>query len=343
MKSYLPKILGNDSARLRIGSAIESGRLPHALMITGQSGAGKLTLAREISAALNCKARGDALPCGECDSCRRIHEGNFTDVKLIAKPKDRATIGVGAIKDFREDMYLSATESDYKIYIVDDAECMTVEAQNSLLKVLEEPPVGVVIMLLATEGDKILSTIRSRVMQVAMTKFSDDELRGLLIERSVAARELARTNPERLWAVVKSADGRIGEGLGLLDSRTAEQIAERRDDILALVSAMRRNKPFEELYLAVANLPTKRPELLGYIELWITALRDLIATRADSSRLLFFSDRKEAYEMAKDIGQARILSVYSALLRAHESCSKNAGVGGVVSALISGITKIQSI
>jgi DNA polymerase-3 subunit gamma/tau len=91
-------------------------------LIVGPSGSGKSTLAREIAMAINCEKRNEGaypMPCGFCNTCRRIREGNFTDIKYLEKPKDRATIGVEAVKDFREDMFLSATESERKIYIID--------------------------------------------------------------------------------------------------------------------------------------------------------------------------------------------------------------------------------
>ena len=135
MRRYFPRLYGNKKTKERIGSAIDNKTLPHAFLVIGESGSGKTTLATEIAAALNCERRGDAssaLPCGECNCCRRIYDGNFPDLKVLSKQKDRATIGVDAIKDFREDMFLSSTESEYKIYVIDDAECMTTEAQNAL-------------------------------------------------------------------------------------------------------------------------------------------------------------------------------------------------------------------
>ena len=136
MRRYFPALLGNEKTKSRIGAAIDGGTLPHALLIGGAFGSGKTTLAIEIAAALNCEKKGDgasSLPCGECGCCKRIRELNFPDLKVLSKPKDRATLGVDAIKDFREDMFLSSTESDYKIYVIDDAETMTTEAQNALL------------------------------------------------------------------------------------------------------------------------------------------------------------------------------------------------------------------
>ena len=151
MGGFFSGLFGNEPLKTRLGGAIRRGTAAHAFLISGPEGSGKMTLAKEMAAAFNCEKRGDGispLPCHSCNTCRRIFEDGFTDVKTLSKPKDKATIGVGEIRYFREDMFLSATESDYKIYVIDDAERMTPNAQNALLKVLEEPPNNVVIILL---------------------------------------------------------------------------------------------------------------------------------------------------------------------------------------------------
>ena len=133
MSKYFSALFGNEATKARIGRAITDGTLPHAFLVSGPEGSGKATLATEIAAALNCERRGGGeLPCHMCNSCRRIKDGSFIDVKWLEKPKDKMTIGVGEVRTFREDMFLSATESDYKVYIIDDADRMTPNAQNAL-------------------------------------------------------------------------------------------------------------------------------------------------------------------------------------------------------------------
>ena len=98
MKNYFPRLLGNDKAKDILGTAIENGTLPHALLIDGPDGSGKTTLALEVAAALNCTGNG-ALPCGECENCRRIYSGEYVDVKILSKPADKASLGVNEIKE----------------------------------------------------------------------------------------------------------------------------------------------------------------------------------------------------------------------------------------------------
>ena len=102
VREYFPELLGNKDTKLRIGKAIEAGTVPHAFLIGGPSGSGKSVLAKEIAAALNCenlKSPSHNLPCGRCNNCKRVLEGNFTDVKILEKKKDKATLGVAEVKD----------------------------------------------------------------------------------------------------------------------------------------------------------------------------------------------------------------------------------------------------
>ena len=121
VREYFPNLLGNEDTKSRIGVAIEGNTLAHAFLISGPTGSGKSTLATEIAAAVNCENSADKstpLPCTRCASCRRIYEGNFPDLKFLSKKREKATLGVEEVKDFREDMFLSSTEAEKKIYVM---------------------------------------------------------------------------------------------------------------------------------------------------------------------------------------------------------------------------------
>jgi DNA polymerase III delta' subunit len=250
VRSYFPRLIGNEETKARLGRAIESGVLPHAFLIGGPSGSGKSTLAIEIAAALNCREKHSSspLPCGKCNNCHRIYEGNFPDVKILTKKKDKATLGVEAVKDFREDMFLSSTESENKIYIIDDAECMTPEAQNALLKVLEEPPKSVSIILLAKECDRILTTIKSRAQYIPMSRFDDGELAKQLLNESADARAIKAADPTKFMGLVMSADGRLGLAKNLLSKKLSEENEEERAEITRLIRAISQKASYAEIH-----------------------------------------------------------------------------------------------
>ena len=111
MASYFPALYGNADTKERLGRAIAGGRLPHALILSGPRGSGRRTLAREIAAALVCEGRGDPLPCGTCENCRRVREGIFPDLHIVAPDEGKSLIPVAKIREMRAEMSLSAVES----------------------------------------------------------------------------------------------------------------------------------------------------------------------------------------------------------------------------------------
>jgi DNA polymerase III delta' subunit len=337
VRTYFPKLLGNEETKARIGKAIESGTVPHAFLIGGPSGSGKTTLALEMAAAINCQRKQDissALPCGLCDSCRRIYEGNYPDVKILQKKKDKATLGVEAVKDFREDMFLSSTESENKIYFIDDAESMTPEAQNALLKVLEEPPRSVTIILLAKECDRILTTIKSRAQYIAMTRFEDRELAERLLSESAEARAIKSLDPSRFMGLVMSADGRLGLAKKLISKKMSESTEEERADIIQLIRAIGQKPSYTEIYSAISRFPIKRPELNLALERLMNALRDLLIIKYDkNARTVFFPSAEEAERLCGEISSVRLVKIYDIVSEAHELSSRNANISNLLASL----------
>ena len=328
---YLDRVLGNEATRNRIGTAIEHGRLPHALLIDGAAGSGKMTLALEIAAALNCKRGGNALPCGECDSCRLIRSGEFVDVKVLKRQDDKATIGVGEIKDFRQDMFLSATEAEYKVYIIKDSERMTPEAQNALLKVLEEPPARVVIILLANGRDRILTTIKSRAQYIAMARFDREELRKHLTDHSDGAINVERISPDELEVILTEADGILGRAIELISKDGASDSRIVRDEITAFISALGARAAYARLLSAVSSMPTKRKELVEVLEGIMLALRDMIAVKStEGVKTLFFTSENAARDAAEGLSVKYLLSVYDIINTAHNRLEMNVGVAALL-------------
>lgn len=341
MRTYFPNIFGNDFHKNRIAAAVLDERLPHALLIDGPSGSGKMTFATEIAAALNCEFSADGtrpFPCGRCNSCRRIHDGSFTDVKVLRRTDGKATIGVNEIKAFRTDMYLTATESRYKVYIIDEAERMTVEAQNALLIVLEEPPKNVVIMLLASGSDSILTTIKSRAQYLTTSRFDTDKLAEYLDGVSAEARSLAFRDPDAYRALLVSSDGRIGRALDLLNPKAREENEQKRDEILAVVRSLGKRTPYTELYAAVTSLPQKRTEFSAALELLMSALGDLITSKkTEDFSPVFFTSPYAAKDAGADISLARLMAIYDIVVHTYRECEKNANVTLAAANMAAGI------
>lgn len=344
MRKYFSALYGNSAVKTRLGAAIEAGTLPHAFLVTGSSGSGKKTFALELAAAINCERRSDKtanLPCRECNTCRRIIENNYTDITHLSRQDGKATVGVEEVRLFRDDMFLSPTESRYKTYIIDEADKLTVNAQNALLTVLEEPPRNVIILLLADSADKILTTVKSRTQSVAMQRFDTAELSEYLISHNDKARIISKTNPEVLDGIVISADGRIGRALSLLSEKESRENELDRRVTLNIVEALRHGAPYSELYSAISALPTVRAEFISAIESLISAIRDIIIIKFDKNvPLLFYTDRGEAQRLSEAVSTRRLLPIYEILGDALEDATKNVSTSVITSVVCAKITTL---
>ena len=272
MREYFTRLLGNGDTRLRLGRAIENGTLSHAFLISGPEGTGKTVLATELAAAINCENRDAAsrpLPCGICNSCRRIREGKFTDLTFVARRKDKATLGVDVIKELREDMFLSATESEHKVYVIDEAEYMTVEAQNALLKVLEEPPKYGVFILLTDNPERLLPTVRSRCTELQLRP----------VDAGILRKALAREFPQASDGDISAAIARSGGFLG-----QAKKMLAEGDSILPQTESF--VKSFvarDSLQLTQTLVPMekwKRDQLIPVLQQWLELLEGGLACRS---------------------------------------------------------------
>lgn len=336
MRNYFPNLYENRRTAEMLGTSIENNTLSHALLIVGPAGSGKSTLANEIAMAVNCEKKGEGaypLPCGFCNTCRRIRGGNFTDIKYLEKHKDRATIGVESVKEFREDMFLSATESEKKIYVIDSAHTMTPEAQNALLKVLEEPPTNVLIMMLCSEPDRILTTVKSRAQLITMEKIPNERLEEYLLSASEEARLLKTTDKAAFEALLLASDNVIGNALRLTSKRDRDLILAEREITVAFLRALCGRIEYARLNRAISDIPSKtRGELTEALEEIVKATRDLIVIKASSgkAKLLFFTSKTEAEELSRAIGTKRLLSLIEILNGAIRLNSMNANVQSIL-------------
>ncbi len=334
---FLDGILGNADTRARLGEAISGGTLPHAIMINGRRGSGKRTLADAIAMALLCKSGVSKLPCGECVICRRVRAHEHTDVKYLSLKAGKATVGVEEVRLLREDMFLSPSESDSKIYIIENADALTPQSQNALLKVLEEPPRAVYIILIAVSADNILSTIKSRVQTVTMECFSVSDTVAYLKRLTTGKRE------DELRLAAMASGGALGVALSGLED---ERQSERRvlyEQVRAFVGALPQRAPFSELYRAALDFPSTREQLRQALECTIDAVRDLLALRltGEVATLHFFADADEINPTLKTVSAKRLAAISDILLGAIADIDKNVITSTIITELAVRIKKTQ--
>ncbi len=178
-------IIDQEQMKEHMQHALKSDKVSHAYIISGENDSGKEFIARIFAKALQCSDRkeGEYIEsCNECQSCKKALSGNHPDIITITHEKP-ASIGVDDIRvQLRDDVIIKPYESRYKIYILPEGEKMTVQAQNALLKTLEEPPSYIVIIILTSNINAFLPTIISRCIVLPMKPARDDSIRKYLME-----------------------------------------------------------------------------------------------------------------------------------------------------------------
>ena len=204
-------LLGNERLKENLRSSINRGRISHFYLISGPEGSGKHTLANLLAAAILC--RGEIKPCRTCAACRKVLGTGHPDFITIDDP-EKKTVPVDLVRQARSDIYIQPNEADRKIYLFPRAHDMAEPSQNALLKILEEPPVYGVFLLLTNNPQKLLPTVRSRCTELALTGLPEATLR-----RELTAR-FPNAAPDMLSAAISRSGGYLGQAIALLESGT---------------------------------------------------------------------------------------------------------------------------
>jgi DNA polymerase-3 subunit gamma/tau len=272
-RKYRPQtfadLVGQEVLVRTLSNAIQSGRVAHAIMLTGIRGIGKTTTARIIARALNCLG-ADGLaksattePCGTCANCKSIAEGRHVDVLEM----DAAShTGVGDMRDLIETVHYAPTSARYKVYIIDEVHMLSTSAFNALLKTLEEPPPHVIFLFATTELRKIPVTIVSRCQRFDLKRLDTDTLTGHL--NRVCGQENVIADEDALRLIAIAAEGSVRDGLSLLDRAIAHSMGTDAPRIDAaavrhMLGLADRTRVFELLEAALGGETQKALDALG--------------------------------------------------------------------------------
>lgn len=303
MDTCFPAIIGNEKLKHRLALEIKEGRFPHAYIIAGKSGSGKMTLALNIAAALACE-NAHTLPCGECDSCRKVYSEFSPDVIILRKEDGKKEFSVNLIREIKNGLYIAPSEFEKRIYIIEDAELMNISAQNAFLKMLEEPPHYAVFLLLCANVGNLLDTIKSRAPILYTETIPEEAIRSYLLAHSPRAKELATSNTEELNAILHAAGGSIGQAMYLCnDAEKYKALKKLSMDFLDALTA----HASADFDLICDDMPTDSTALREFLDIFKRALRDIaVYKNAPSCALLYFEDaeRAEKYAMKFTISKA---------------------------------------
>lgn len=278
-------LLGNQRIKENLRAGIGRGRVSHSYLITGPEGAGKRTLARLLAAAILCKEAEK--PCLTCNTCRKVLADIHPDFITVDDP-EKKTVSVELIRQARADMYVQPNEADKKIYMIPRAMDMRVEAQNALLKVMEEPPAYGVFLLLADNPEKMLPTVRSRCVELRLESLPEDVLRKALQKEFPQADETAIDGAiSQSGGYLGQAKQRLNEGVSLSLQTQAFVRSFAKKDAVVLTQTL---VPMEKM---------SREQLLTELEQWRAVLQQA---------LMYRSGTKALSETVQQLGESRSAS-----------------------------------
>lgn len=286
-------LFGCDGIKRFFSGLVSEGILSHAYLIEGPEGSGKKSLAKYIAASLACGKN-----CDDCNICHRISEGHCPDVKFISRSDGQKNISVDAVREMIDDTSLTPTELDFKMYVIDGAERLSPQAQNSLLKIIEEPPRGVYILLLCESSAQILVTVKSRVQRVAMPLLSPAETEEYLrqhCERSLLDDE------SKLDFAVRLSGGAVGKAVKLLSDGEKEfAMFLSAKSIIDAQSKKNRGVSEYDMLGIVSKAMTGRDEADMLFSMLASAYRDVLSSKMTGNVTggFFTEDEAEKYVLS---------------------------------------------
>lgn len=270
-------IIGQEQIKEHLQNALATKKISHAYIINGEKSSGKEFIAKVFAMALQCE-KGGTEPCQECHACKQALSDNQPDIIRVTHEKPN-TISVDDIRgQINGDVAIKPYSSPYKIYIVNEAEKMNVQAQNALLKTLEEPPEYAVILLLTANVNALLPTILSRCVVLNMKPVPDQKVRKYLMEE-------LQIPDYKADVCVAFARGNIGKAKSLASSEEFENV---KNEALSLLKYVREME-LHEIVAAIKKISEYKFEISDYFDIMSIWYRDVLLFKAtnDANHLVF--------------------------------------------------------
>lgn len=305
-------MIGQEQLTGHLQNAIRMGKLSHAYIIQGEEGSGKNMLAGIFSTAIQCEEQGIE-PCGKCQSCKQAVSGNHPDIRWITHEK--ASIGVDDIRlQLNNDIMVKPYSRPYKVYIIEEAEKMTEQAQNAMLKTMEEPPEYAVIVLLTVNAKRLLPTILSRCMVLSLRPVAGSAIEKLLVERYGIGPYLAKLSAD-------FADGVPGRAISYASS---EAFASQKDEVLRLLKKIG-TMHSEELYAQVKQWAGRKQELPELLSVMMRWYRDVLVMKSTkgTGAILFREEENELMQQAEKLDYALLEQKLAAIDRLQQRINAN--------------------
>lgn len=296
-------IIGQEQIKEHLQNAIAAGKVSHAYIINGEKSSGKEFIAKVFAMALQCEKR-EAEPCQECHSCKQALSDNHPDIIRVTHEKPN-TISVDDIRaQVNNDVAIKPYSGSYKIYIINEAEKMTPQAQNAILKTLEEPPEYAVILLLTTNVNSLLPTILSRCVVLNMKPVADELVRKYLMEQ-------LQVPDYKAEVCVAFARGNIGKAKALASSEDFENVKAEALSLLKYIKDME----LSEIIAAIKRITEYKLEINDYLDICAIWYRDVLLFKAtnDVNHLVFREEIQSLRKIAQRSSYEGIEKIIEAL------------------------------
>lgn len=306
-------VVGHKDILKYISSAVENNRVSHAYILNGERGYGKKMLANLFAMTLLCET-GDNEPCGKCHSCKQAESGNHPDIIRVTHEKPNS-ISVDDIRtQVNNTVDIKPYQGPYKVYIIPQADMMTPQAQNAILKTIEEPPSYAVFLLLTENAETLLPTINSRCVMLKLRNIKDTLIKKYLMENL----EIPDYKADMCTAF---AQGNMGRAIMLANSDHFNEIREEAVQLLKHISEMELN----EIVAAVKNISVYKLEITDYLDIIMIWYRDVLLYKAtkEIDKVVFKDQLQSIKEQARKSSYEGIELILESLEKAKARLKAN--------------------
>lgn len=304
MKDF-SQVIGHREVIEHLQKGIQENKVSHAYILAGEQGSGKRLLADIFARTLQCQ-KGSIEPCGTCPSCIQAAGGNQPDIIYVTHEK--ASLGVDDIRNqVNGDVAIKPYSSPYKIYIIPDGEKMTEQAQNALLKTIEEPPEYAVFLLLTENINMFLPTILSRCVTLQLKPVEPKLIKKFLMEKKQIPDYLAELS-------AGFSQGNVGKAIRFASS---EEFIERKQDTIHVLTHVDEMKNYEIMQF-IKKMAEQKKDITDYLDLMLLWYRDVLLFKVtqDPNGLLFADEISNIRKQAQDREYEKIEAIIQAIEKA---------------------------
>ncbi len=322
------KIYGNTQVTETFRNMSEKNRMAHSFLIYGEKGLGKKTMAAHLAMMLVCES--DSKPCGQCRSCINAANRTHPDIVYAEHSGKLGGFSVETVRNICADAYIKPNNGERKIYLFTDADNITVQAQNSLLKLIEEPPAYAYFIFTATDRNIILETIRSRIISLSASETSREDTVRALMDNGISE--------EQAVQVTEIFRGNTGMCLDYINSDTVKASVDLTKRITDCII----NRDEYGLLKNLTDASSDKSQMKEILEMLDRIIRDALAVRylPDSITGCF---REGSQKLSSGLTMLACEKIHEAVARAHSLIDKNVSIRLIVSVLCGEISAYRQL